>query len=267
MIKNTFKQFIKYLPFLGNKNYQKIFEVIYGFSLVGMNIGMGGDVRVSGELFVLKYIKKKEEKNKSKLIIFDVGANVGEYTKLLIDCFGNTAMIYSFEPSKKTFAKLENNIKIRENIKLFNMGFGDKKEQAELFMDGDESGLASIYQRRLDHFNIKMNKKETVLIETLDNFCQDNNIDHIDFLKLDVEGHEVKVLEGAKKMLDNSIKYIQFEFGGCNIDSRTFVQDFYYLLKDKFNLFRIVRNGIYPIKKYKEIYECFKCTNYFAERK
>ena len=52
----------------------------------------------------------------------------------------------------------------------------------------------------------------------------------IDIMKLDVEGHELDVLEGSRKTI-NSIKLIQFEFGGCNIDSKTFFQDFYYFLK------------------------------------
>jgi len=64
-----------------------------------------------------------------------------------------------------------------------------------------------------------------------------------------------------------SIDFIQFEFGGCNIDSRTYFQDFYYLLKDNYKIYRIVKDGIYPINQYREMYEAFITTNYLAEKK
>lgn len=66
---------------------------------------------------------------------------------------------------------------------------------------------------------------------------------------------------------DRKIDFIQFEFGGCNIDSRTFFQDFWYLLHDKYNIFRIIPTGLYPIKEYSEMREIFLCTNYLAELK
>ena len=49
----------------------------------------------------------------------------------------------------------------------------------------------------------------------------------IDFFKIDVEGHEMDVLKGIGDKISN-IKLIQFEFGGCNIDTRCFFQDFWY---------------------------------------
>ena len=85
---------------------------------------------------------------------------------------------------------------------------------------------------------------------------------------MDVEGHELKILNGAKGMIDsNSIDYIQFEFGGCNIDSRTYFQDFWYLLNDKYKFNRILKDGLFEINSYKEIYECFITTNFLLERK
>ena len=99
-------------------------------------------------------------------------------------------------------------------------------------------------------------------------FCADNNIDHIHFLKIDVEVHELAVLEGAKAMIGGGkIDFIQFEFGGCDIDSRTFFQDFWYLLHDNYDIYRIFPKSLDKIDLYDETMEIFVCSNYLAVRK
>lgn len=66
---------------------------------------------------------------------------------------------------------------------------------------------------------------------------------------------------------NNKIKYIQFEFGGANIDSGTYFRDLWYLLSLKYNLYKITGQGLIPIKKYKENLEVFLMFNYLAELK
>ncbi|MDB5144153.1 MAG: methyltransferase FkbM family [Mucilaginibacter sp.] len=254
------------LKLAGKKKYQNLFEELNSLSLRGMNIGGGGAVNSSGEFWALNYINQKL-KNINELTIFDVGANIGDYSILLQNTFGEKAHIYSFEPSGKTFNKLNLNLIDLTNINTFNFGFGDKNEKINLFRDSDESPLASVYNRRLEHFSIKMNKVEEIEIRTIDEFCLENQIKHIHFLKLDAEGHEMNILKGTPGLLrSGAIDFIQFEFGGCNIDSKTFFQDFYYLLRDNYYLYRIVQDGLYKIEHYKEMYESFITTNYIAER-
>lgn len=113
-----------------------------------------------------------------------------------------------------------------------------------------------------------MDKEEIIKISSIDDFCYKQNIKQIDLLKLDIEGHELSALRGAKNMLkQKAIKNIQFEFGGCNIDSKTFLQDFYYLLNTDFLLYRVVKDGIIPVTTYSEMDEIFITTNYFARLK
>ncbi len=66
---------------------------------------------------------------------------------------------------------------------------------------------------------------------------------------------------------ERKIRFIQFEFGGTDIDSRVFFQDFYYLLKDNYSLYRIVKDGLVKIDGYKEKYEIFDTINFLAELK
>lgn len=254
-------------PLSGKKAFQAFFEYLNRISLYGMNIGGDSYVENSGEKNALNYINK-HFKTLNDLIIFDVGANVGHYSILVKKVFGEKVTIHAFEPSNKTFNKLKSNLDGLTKLEFHNFGLGNENTKTILYTNSDESGLASVYKRRLDHLNIDMNKSEDIEIKTLDAFCDENKIDHIHFLKLDVEGHELKVMDGAEEMISSgAIDFIQFEFGGCNIDSRTYFQDFYYLLKDKYQIYRIVKDGLYPINQYKEMYEAFITTNYLAERK
>lgn len=252
---------------VGKLAYQEYFNELYQLSLQGMNFGGGAFVQESGELFVLKYIEEKLRHVANHLTLFDVGANVGDYTLFVLQTLGNVRVL-SFEPSRETFKQLQYKTLGYHNIELYNIGFGDKNTTLTLYSNQTGSGLASVYKRRLDHFGIDMSNKEEVTIRTIDDFCKEKGIGKIHFLKLDVEGHELHVLQGAKEMIRaNAIDFIQFEFGGCNIDSRTYFQDFYYYLNDKYRIFRIVKDGLYPIDRYDERYEIFITTNYLAERR
>jgi FkbM family methyltransferase len=232
-----------------------------------MNIGRGEDPGNSGEKKVLEYIHKHFEDLK-ELIVFDVGANVGQYSLLVKNIFGERAKLYAFEPAKKSYKVLKSTIANITKTYIHQIGLGKTNTKTTLFTDSDKSKLASVFKRKLDHFHIDLKNQEKIEIKTLDTFCKKENIERIHFLKLDVEGNELQVLEGSSRMLKNGkIDFIQFEFGGCNIDSRTYFQDFYYLLKDQYKIFRILKDGIYQIDQYKETYEAFTTTNFLAERK
>lgn len=108
-----------------------------------------------------------------------------------------------------------------------------------------------------------MNFKEQVSLIRFDEYWK-NKDQLIDYVKIDVEGHELDVLEGFGELI-NKIKLIQFEFGGCNIDTRTFFQDFWYFFQEKeFLLYRISPRGCRQIKFYTPREENFITSNYIA---
>ena len=136
-----------------------------------------------------------------------------------------------------------------------------------LHYDSAGSGLASLTRRKLDHFGIDFSKNEEVLIDTVDHYCTENSIGHIHLLKIDIEGHELDALAGAKVMFANrAIDIVTFEFGGCNIDTRTFFQDFWYFFHDaNYKLLRVTPSGyLHPLESYKEIHEQFRTINFVA---
>ena len=74
-------------------------------------------------------------------------------------------------------------------------------------------------------------------------------------------------MEGLGDKIGN-VRSIQFEFGGCNIDTKTYFQDFWYFFKERdFDLYRISPLGLIRILEYKESDEFFTATNYIAKRK
>ena len=271
MLERIFRKIVlKYISRLrGKKEAQPLFEWLYDQSLTGMNYGGGAFADESGEEQAILYIKKRLEKEKSILTLFDVGANLGQYAGELLKCMNDVKkQIHCFEPSLDTFKQLSKNISNHKEIKLNNFGIGETNSMLKLYSDKTTSGLASVFKRKLDHFSIEMNMEEEIEIKTIDTYCSENKISHIHLLKIDIEGNELNVLKGASTMLNkDAIDFIQFEFGGSNIDSRTYFQDFYYLLSQKFNIYRILMDGVYPVSQYHENKEIFITTNYLAQRK
>lgn len=261
-VKNIRKKIVYFIT--GNKIAQKYIARRIRKSQILAGIGSGGNVENSGEKSILKKLKSLKQ---DSYCLFDVGANKGDFTKMILDFFNNDNFeVHSFEPSKATFELLSNNIK-SDKVILNNKGLGRKTGIYPFYMDFPGSGTASLTKRKLDYIGVDFHYSEDVLIDTLDNYCFANDIKDIDLLKLDVEGHELDVLEGSKEMLKGKmIKMISFEFGGCNIDTRTFLKDFYYLLSGfGFLLYRITPSGyFYLLDNYSEKLELFRTTNYIG---
>ncbi len=257
-------------PILGKKQLQGLFENLHLFSLAGMNIG-AAEVDDSGEDAALRHIRSKFS-SPEKIIIFDVGANIGKYSLLCCGVLKDKEMeIFSFEPHPQIFSCLSDNIEhslCNDKIKLFNFGFSDANKNLKLHFNKENFGLSSLYKRNLSHINLHLDEAVDVQLKTIDEFLKEEKISHIHLLKIDTEGHEINVLNGAKSIIDsNNVSYIQFEFGGCNIDSKTYFRDFWHLLNDKYKIYRIVKNGLQPINNYEERHEIFITTNYLAENR
>jgi FkbM family methyltransferase len=196
------------------------------------------------------------------LIVFDVGANSGLYSEAIIELTVNSK-VFAFEPSKFSYEKLSKNFLGNKRFHAVNLAFGQNKESRQLWFDEPGSGMASLTKRKLDHFSISFSSHEIVDVETLDDWCNQNET-YPSLLKLDVEGHELDVLRGGIQTLQKT-RVVQFEFGGCNIDTRTYFQDFWYFFMEQgFTLFRITPGGLVQLSAYLEEFEHFKTTNYVA---
>lgn len=230
-----------------------------------MGIGSGGGVADSGERVIFDVLKRVA---KPPYCIFDVGSNQGQFLELLLQNIGDAeTLVHCFEPGVKTFEILYAKYSSKKQIAFNNIGIGKDNADAILHYDNTGSGLASLTRRRLDHFGIQFDQSEIVKIRSIDAYCSEKAINHVHLLKLDIEGHELDALAGARGLFkSNSIDVVTFEFGGCNIDTRTFFQDYWYFFLDAgMTLYRITPTGyLFHIASYKECDEQFRTTNFIA---
>ncbi len=231
-------------------------------NFLGIIQGVGyGSASIKKELNSFKKFIPKAK------IFIDVGGNIGTYSEGIIQIY-QPDEIHIFEPAKKNIDILKS--KFNHNTKIFinDCGLSNINSNSILYSNKSGSGLGSLTKRRLDHFGIDFSIEENINLMRFDEYWE-KNIDKkiIDLFKIDVEGHELEVLEGIGNNIKN-IKVIQFEFGGCNIDTRTYFQDYWYFFKNNnFDIYRITPFGKQEIKKYRETNERFITTNYFCVNK
>lgn len=132
--------------------------------------------------------------------VIDIGANFGLYTKFLSEATGNTGKVFSFEPVPGTFDILKNNINKSKlnNVTIFKKAISDKNGEAFIFIPEYKDGSENYYEASLQNAT----QENGIRIETirLDDWLSDK-INNIDFIKMDVEGHEPQALSGAEKIL------------------------------------------------------------------
>ena len=252
---------------------QGFWRRLYYLSLFAMNYGgASGCIETSGEKWVLHHVVAPACADTAAPVIFDVGANIGLYAINAHIEIPN-ARIHAFEPSRETYEILRNRIDAAGAVSLItphNIGFSNASGEADLFsyaIDGDELSILASMVQRLPTQEAKIDacRTDRVKVETIDHFCLANAIPAIDLLKIDVEGHELAVLQGANRILNSgNLRMIQFEFGPANIYSRTYFFDFWEMLSKLYRIYRIVPRGIVPMDTYREQHEVFLTSNFLA---
>ncbi len=148
------------------------------------------------------------------------------------------------------------------------VAIGANTGKLDLFFDEEGSGFASLYKRDIRHVGVEMNHSVEVPVVTLDDLAVKYDLPYIDYLKLDLEGHELEALNGAKSLFRlKKIRAITFEFGGCNIDSRTYFKDFWQLLVYEygFTMYRLAPGRtLIHLSSYSESLERFSWQNILA---
>jgi len=129
----------------------------------------------------------------------DVGANVGIFTISLAYAVSEKGRVWSFEPLMENLERLQANINLNglKNIDIFPVGLGNFCGELDMYLSND---LAYATTRRLVNKQIAVETRK-IEIRRLDDLWQRAERPQVDFIKIDVEGSEIKVLQGAKQLI------------------------------------------------------------------
>jgi FkbM family methyltransferase len=201
--------------------------------------GFSYDFHKNGEYELLSKLQELKP-----LCIFDVGANVGEWTRIALEKFP-AATIHSFELSSATFNTLKENVR-DPRARLNNFGLSDREGSFDYKDYGRNAGVNTLLLQAVYHDAHAPHRILQGSLRRGDDYCRDAGIENIDFLKIDVEGAEHMVLEGFADMLaKKAIRAVQFEYGYVNGDSKFLMRDFYeFFRKYGYVVGRVVKGPI-----------------------
>jgi len=229
------------------------------------------NVENNGEKKFIQYLFQFLQRHTDKrriLTLFDIGANVGNYTDLLIAAatkIGITAQFHIFEPTYFCYNIIQHKFSNNQNVIINHAAVSDKTGRREIFYDKAQSGLASLHKRDLRAYSIALDQSELIKTIRLDEYINRQKITHVGFIKMDIEGHEMLALQGMGPYLHaDFVDFIQFEYGGANLDSHTSLMELYGLLESRgFVLAKIMPKGL-QIRSYEPWMDNFAYANYVA---
>lgn len=254
-----------YRKLLVRKSMYSFNKLLFSLSLRGLGILNYENFKVSGEEWLANNLN--EIFKTGHIILFDIGANEGDYARMIKSAIP-PAKIYSFEPHPVTFLKL-NDAAQKYDFYAFNSGCGETDGKIKLYdyKNMSSSQHASIYQGAFDIIHKADFIEYEIEVFKIDNFCKENNIQHINFIKIDAEGHELMVLKGANELIkNNAIDMIQVELSQINLISRTFFKDIVDILGN-YTFYRLLPDGLIPLGDYDPVFhELFAFQNIVAVR-
>jgi FkbM family methyltransferase len=159
----------------------------------------------------LAYLEKALSPGK---VFIDVGANFGVYALVASKIVGATGRVTAFEPTAQTFEILQQNIELNHcaNVRAVRVALAHSRGKAWLYHGWDPVGNS------LGMDPLCGDEGEEVQTDALDNLLEENGIDHVDVIKIDVEGAEELVLRGATRSLTRYRPVVIFEFNpGCAV--------------------------------------------------
>lgn len=166
---------------------------------------------VSQEFKVIKHLVRPAD------CVMDIGAAIGSYTNFLSKLVGNQGIVYSCEPIPLTFDILSNNVKKLNltNVKLFNLAISDHEGEVKFEVPKHDCGGENFYESKIVNHSTETSLLRHFIVpcKSLDLLIQNQEM-VIRFLKIDVESHELQVVNGAKKLISTSKPAMQIEISG-----------------------------------------------------
>jgi len=147
-------------------------------------------------------------------VIFDVGSNKGHFTDVVLEEFADNCKLHLFEPNKKLLSFTEIKYEYRKNIIYNNIGLWKYDGETDFFYFENENNELSSFFPAFEWSDLLVRcEHKQIKTTSVDNYCLTQQVNKIDFLKIDVEGAEVGVISGCERLLEeNKISIIQIEY-------------------------------------------------------
>jgi FkbM family methyltransferase len=169
--------------------------------------------------------------------VFDVGANVGHWAEMALELCDKPT-VHCFELAPDTYKALERNMAGRPRCVLNNKGLSNQSGEIVFNFSHEHPTLSSI-----GPVPWQSTTKVAGLVTTATEYVTSAGLPLIDLLKIDTEGHEFAVLEGAELLMSQGrVRFVQFEYGRTSIDSKRLLKDYY----DFFTRHGFVVGKIFP---------------------
>jgi FkbM family methyltransferase len=131
-------------------------------------------------------------------VVMDVGANVGQSISRFRSTF-DKPVIHAFEPGHNTFSELQRRTAGIPDLHLNNFALGSESGAME-FIENTSSDMSSFLEPGIDCWGA-VKERVQVKLRTLDDYCAERGVGHIDILKSDTQGFDLEVMKGAKQLL------------------------------------------------------------------
>jgi len=214
------------------------------------------EFRDSGEIWIQQRLKGQ------LATIFDVGSNIGEWTRMARS-FHPSAEIHTFEIVPDTYQVMLSNLDLDPRIIPNGFGLSDFCGLIPVKHNVSFAAMSTTVldiDNKTDHHELRHG-----MVFTGDQYVESRNISSIDFLKIDVEGHEDRVFKGFEKTLSSKkIKIIQFEYAFINILTKWLLIDSYRLLRPLGYRLGKLKNGSIEFHEYSLVDENFIGPDYLA---
>lgn len=134
-------------------------------------------------------------------IVIDAGANIGVFS-ILAAKLAQNGKIFAFEPVKNTYDILKKNVGQIPQVVVLNQGLGDKEKSQEILTASRNVGMNAMADSELALKNKRyFDGSEKTYITTIDNAVEKQKIQRVDFIKIDTEGYESQIIEGARQTI------------------------------------------------------------------
>lgn len=249
-LRKIYRRFV-HLPLLDRAIYKvldfltNILSYLYGYSFPD-NYIRRWKLDMLWELYEPETVALFKKIIKPDMVIVDIGAHIGYFTRIFSMLVGKNGMVHAFEADPENFELLKKNTKHLKNIKIYQTAISDHTGTIDFYHCEEKAGCHSTLPNQPLDFKMR---KIRVQAETLDSFLTRENVGQVDVIKMDIEGGEPKAVDGMKDTLsqDKNIALVM-EFAPAWIKKTVNPLDFLKKIASYgFDIFAILPNKLEKI--------------------